>query len=380
MKKNLKMMSLLLCAVTVASCGGARNYAANNTEFFLGVSGPLTGDASSYGVAVQYSAQLAVDEINAAGGFKGTNFKVKALDDELLATKAANNYSNLYEGGMQAALGAVTSGACLEFASYAKQDNLFCLTPSATSDGVPEVGDNVYQMCFRDSAQGALAAEYINEHYPDANVGIFYDSSDDYSKGIYDNFTKTFKVKAEAAFTSSSKTDFSGQIQTLRECDFIFMPIYYTQAALFIQQAKDVFASDVVYFGCDGLDGIEGVEGFDPFAYPQEISYLSHFNPNSADPKVANYIRNYKAKYPNAPLNQFGASAYDCVYAIYGAMVASGKDIPVTISASDLCDILKEQFNNGFEFTGITGASIKWNADGTVSKKPTKYVVNERVA
>ena len=379
MKKLFKMMTLVLvalaCFTLLVGCGNNKNYAANNDKIFIGVSGPLTGDAASYGLAVKNSAQLAVDEINAKGGLNGVLFEFEAIDDELLADKASVNFSSLFEKGMQISLGAVTSGACLEFGPLANDEKVFSLTPSATNDTVPTTG--VYQMCFSDSGQGIAAAQYIDEYYKDAKIGIFYDSSDDYSKGIYDNFKKTFsRDTVDASFTKDTNTDFSSQVQTLKNCDFIFMPIYYTQAALFIQQAKGVLADNAVYFGCDGLDGIESVEGFNPYDYTQEISYLSHFNPGQDNEKVQHFVTEYTKKYGKETLNQFGAAAYDCVYAIYNALLNSGKEVKANASPADLYDILTGVFNNGFTFDGVTGTGIKWNSDKTVSKVPTKYVVN----
>ena len=384
MKKVLKVFSAFavvgVTAVGLASCGGsAKNYAAKNTKFKIGVSGPLTGDAAVYGLGVKNSAQLAVDEINANGGVNGVQLELVAKDDECLADKAATNYTSLYEDGMQFSLGGVTSGACLEFASYANKDKVFCLTPSATNDDVPKTGDNVYQMCFSDSGQGSAAAAYISKNYPDAKVGVFYDSSDAYSKGIYDNFKKVVSNTTDAAFTKDTNTSFTSQIQTLKNCDFIFMPIYYSQAALFIEQAKDTFGKNVVYFGCDGLDGIDSVEGFNPNSYPQEISYLSHFNAASDDEAVVSFVTKYTAAYGKDTLNQFGASAYDCVYAMVGALKAAaskGTKVEVTMSPKEVYEVLKGEFQGGYSFSGVTGKNVTWDEGGTVNKTPGKFVVN----
>ena len=107
---------------------------------------------------------------------------------------------------------------------------------------------------------------------------------------------------------------------------------------------------------------------------------LSQFNSKATDGAAKEFIDKYVAKYGKETLNQFGASAYDCVYAIYGAMkqaIDSGKEIPVTISASDLCDILKEQFQGGFTMSGVTGAKIAWDKNGYVNKSAIKYIIKE---
>ena len=377
------VMALVLCLGCLAGCGAKNSYTANNTEFVIGVSGPLTGPAAVYGVAVKNSAQMAVDEINAAGGFDGVNFKFVATDDVHDATKVAANYASMLEGGMQVSLGTVTTAPGLEFTKLSAEDNIFFLTPSASGDKIPEF-DNGYQMCFADGNQGAVAAEYVNS-LGLTEIGVFYKSDDPYSDGIYkqfkDKLNASIKV-TETVFTGDA-ADFSTQITQLKDCKFIFMPIYYQPASVFMNQAKDTIAKDAVYYGCDGFDGLAGQ--FEDFSIiPQEVSMLSHFDSSATEGKAAEFVKKYTEKFGADTLNQFGASAYDCVYAIYGAMKAAkdaGKKLDVTISASDLCEILKEQFNGGYKFqggvTGKAGSDITWQANGYVTKDAVKYVLKE---
>lgn len=375
-KKVFAVALAVVMLFSLAACGGA-NYTAENTEYVIGVSGPLTGPAAVYGVAVKNSAQMAVDEINAAGGLNGVKFKFVATDDTHDATKVAANYASMYEGGMQVSLGTVTTAPGLEFTKLSADDNVFFLTPSASGDDIPE-GDNGFQMCFADGNQGAVAADYVNS-LGLTEVGVFYKSDDAYSNGIFkqfkDNLNKSIKT-VETVFTGDAQ-DFSAQISTLKDCKFIFMPIYYQPASVFMTQAKDTIAADAVYYGCDGFDGLAGQ--FEDFSViPQEVSMLSHFDSNATEGAAADFIKKYTEKFGAETLNQFGASAYDCVYAIYNAMKAAidaGKEIDVTISASDLCDILKEQFTGGFTYSGVTGTDIEWEDTGYVSKEAVKYTL-----
>ena len=376
-------LSLVFCLSAFAGCGGAVNYAENNTEYVIGVSGPLTGGAAMYGIAVKNAAQMAVDEINAAGGLNGVKFKLVAMDDMHDAAKISTNYSSLYEGGMQVSLGTVTTAPGLEFKNLSADDNVFFLTPSASGDDIP-TNPNGYQMCFADGNQGKVAAEFVNANYKGQTIGAFYKSDEAYSKGIYEQFKANLDASVtvvETNFTDANTSDFSTQIDTLKSCGFIFMPTYYTPASLFMTQAKDILAADAVYYGCDGFDGIDNIDGFEITEIPQKVTMLSHFNSKATDGKAKEFIDKYVAKFGADTLNQFGASAYDCVYAIYGAMKAavdSGKEIPVTISASDLCEILKEQFNGGYTLAeGVTGQNIKWETSGYVNKGAIQYVIKE---
>ena len=183
----------------------------------------------------------------------------------------------------------------------------------------------------------------------------------------------------EAAQLMGKSQDFSAQITTLKDCSFIFMPIYYQPASVFMTQAKDTIAADAIYYGCDGFDGLAGQ--FKDFSViPQEVSMLSHFDSNATEGAAADFVKKYTEKYGTDTLNQFGASAYDCVYAIYNAMKAAvdaGEEIDVTISASDLCEILKAQFTGGFSYSGVTGNDITWEDNGYVSKEAVKYTLKE---
>ena len=377
-------LALTLCLGLFAGCSKAGDtYTKDNTEFVIGVSGPLTGGAAMYGIAVKNSAQMAVDEINANGGLNGVKFKLIATDDMHDATKVSTNYSSMLESGMQVSLGTVTTAPGLEFKNLANDDNVFFLTPSASGDKIPEF-ENGYQMCFADGNQGKVAADFVNSKYDGQTIGVFYKSDEDYSKGIFKQFKENLSSSisiVETSFTEANATDFSVQIDTLKSCKFIFMPTYYGPASTFMQQAKDILAADAVYYGCDGFDGIDNIDGFDINTIPQKVTMLSHFNSKATDGAAKTFIDKYVAKFGKDTLNQFGASAYDCVYAIYGAMkkaIDSGKKIDVTISASDLCDILKEQFQGGYALeNAVTGDKITWDKNGYVNKSAIQYVIKE---
>ena len=386
MKKLALLLAAALCVTSLSGCGGGstqNSYTANNKEYVLGVSGPLTGGAAMYGQAVANAAQLAVDEINAAGGLNGIQFKFVATDDMHDATKVSTNYSSLLEGGMQASLGTVTTAPGLEFKNLSAEDNVFFLTPSASGDAIP-TNPNGFQMCFADGNQGKVAAEFVNANFSGQTIGVMYKSDEAYSKGIFDQFKANLDASVtvvETSFSDANSTDFSTQIDTLKECEFIFMPTYYTPASLFMTQAKDTIPANAVYYGCDGFDGIDNIEGFDITSIPQAVTMLSHFNSKATDGPAKAFIDKYVEKYGAGTLNQFGAAAYDSVYAIYGAMekaIAEGKKIPVTIGASELCEILKAQFTGGYTLANaVTGESISWDSTGYVNKTAIQYVIKE---
>ena len=238
-------------------------------------------------------------------------------------------------------------------------------------------------MCFADAKQGVAAANYVNTLNL-SKIGIFYQSDLDYSTGIRNEFKANLSTGitvVEASFTTQTASNFETQIAQLRECEFIFMPIYYTPAALFMTQAK-AETGIKTYYGCDGFDGIESAKGFTISEIPQKITMLTHFNSAATEGAAKTFIDNYTAKYGADTLNQFGASAYDCVYAIFGALkkaVEEGKTVDASTSASDMCEILKAQLNGGYEYTGaVTGTgTVKWTAEGFVNKEALVHVIKE---
>ena len=389
----LALLSALLVLVLV-SCKkdkGLQVPTFSGDTIKIGLSGPLTGAVAVYGMAVYNSAKLAVNEINASGGLNGVKFSLEMYDDPHKPELVANGYANLYEKGMQISLGTVTTKPGFEFKELSKDDNVFVLTPSASGDAIPEY-DNAFQMCFADSNQGAASAEFFNANYQGKRVGVFYKSDDEYSTGILDRFEQTldssFGDIAKASF-KGEESDFNQQVQALRDCDVIFMPIYYTPASQFMNAGRNTIKQNAIYYGCDGLDGIDAIDRFDISSIPQEISCLSHFNSNATAGAAADYIASYNAAFDSdsQPINQFGAAAYDCVYAIYEALklaASDGQAVDGSTPASEICDILKAKFSGGFVYNGITGkadengrSAISWTADGFVNKEAVKYVIKE---
>lgn len=368
------VLSCVMAAACFTGCGKASTgYTSENTEFVIGSTGPLTGDASSYGTSVQKGAELAIKQINEAGGLNGFKFKFDMKDDKATAADAATGYDTLFEAGMQASIGAVTSGSCDSFASKAVDDNVFVLTPSASAANVIQDRSNAFRVCFGDPDQGILAAEELADTYK--NIGAIYDTSDAYSSGIYKAFEEEMNNRGvefkTQSFDAENKKDFMTQIEALKDCDVIFLPIYYTEAGL-IAKAATAKGCDALLFGCDGLDGIaDQVDA----SVKNEIKYITPFDVNSTSEKTKAFVEAYRAEYNEAP-DQFAADGYDAIMAIYEAMKkADVKD--VTISATELGDILISTFtSDDFEFVGSTGV-MTWDESGACTKLPQIVVLDK---
>lgn len=342
----------------------------------IGGSGPLTGDYATYGVSVKNGAQLAMQEINAAGGVNGILFDVRMEDDQADPAMAVNAYSTLFDAGMKVSLGGVTSGACIAASEESKKDGMLMLTPSGSQKECVQY-DNAFRICFTDPDQGIYATQFIFDNKISEKVAIIYDKSNDYSAGITDNFVAKAKevgleIATQQAFTNQSNTDFSVQLQAVKSsgADLVFLPIYAQEAAYILTQA-DKMDLDVTFFGCDGLDGILEKIGQDNLATTEGVMLLTPFAADSTEPVVANFVAAFKAAYNSTP-DQFAADGYDAVYTIAEAM----KHAQVTdINAADFNEKMIGAMTE-ITVNGTTG-TMTWSADGEPVKSATAVVIKD---
>lgn len=400
MKKLVKLASIALSAVlAVGSLAGCGNQAGTTGStgsadgaIKIGGIGPLTGNAAIYGQAAKNGAQIAVDEINAAGG--DIKFELKYEDDEDDAEKSVNAYNNLKDWGMQISLGSVTTQPCIAVSTELNADKIFALTPSASSTdvigGQPDKDGNVtiarkdsmFQMCFTDPNQGIASAEYIKEQSLGTKIAVIYNNSDAYSTGIYQKFQSEagklgLEIVCAKTFTDDSANDFSSQLNEIKAAgaDLIFLPIYYTPASLILAQAKKM-QYEPKFFGVDGMDGILTLDNFDT-ALAEDVMLLTPFTADAEDELTKKFVTTYKEKFGEVP-NQFAADGYDCIMSIYEACKAQG--ITADMSASDICEKLIEQFTSpDFKIDGLTGTQMQWSKTGEVSKPPKGMIIKNGV-
>ncbi|MBR3561236.1 MAG: ABC transporter substrate-binding protein [Oscillospiraceae bacterium] len=395
MKKALSLMLALVMVLALAACGGSSTDAGSSTPaetttpaatesstpapagaqvFKLGGTGPLTGGAAIYGQACANAAQIAVEEINAAGG--NIQFELNYQDDAHDAEKAVNAYNTLKDWGMQISLGSVTSTPCVATSAETFSDRIFALTPSASSVAVIDGKDNQFQMCFTDPNQGSASAQYIADKGLATKVAVIWKNDDVYSKGIYDTFMAAapglgLEVVSDTTFQDGNDTNFSVQIADAQSkgAELVFLPMYYTPASLIFAQAKAAGYAPI-WFGVDGMDGILTLEGFDT-SLAEGVMLLTPFNADSDDQRTQNFVAKYQEKFGDIP-NQFAADAYDCVYAYAQALEAA--NATADMSAEQLCDLMIGQFTS-MNFDGLTGDGMSWDASGAVTKSPKGMVI-----
>ncbi|MBR4944790.1 MAG: ABC transporter substrate-binding protein [Peptococcaceae bacterium] len=379
LKKVLATALIGAMALTTFGCGGgaadqgAADQNSDATAIKVGGTGPLTGGAAIYGLAVQRGAEIAVEEVNALGGVQ---FELKMEDDAHDAEKAVNAYNALKDWGMQLSLSSVTTTPGIATSELNAADSIFGLTPSASGTGVTEGKTNVFQMCFADPNQGSASAKYISEQGLGSKIAVIYKNDDAYSSGIYETFKAEadalgLEIVSETTFTTDSQNDFSVQLQAAKNAgaDLLFLPMYYDAASLILNQAN---AMDYApkFFGVDGMDGILTLEGFDT-TLAEGVMLLTPFSADAEDEMTKNFVAKYQEKYGEVP-NQFAADAYDCIYALHQACTAAGAT--ADMSAEELNALMIEQFTS-MSFNGLTGEGATWGENGQVSKDPKGMVI-----
>ena len=378
--KNMKRVLAVTAAVAMTAAMMPTAVFADEAETFkIGVIGPMTGDYAQYGLGVYHAVQLAAEEVNANGGFNGYNVEVLAAgDDQGDPEKAVNAYNDLLDKGMQMLCGTVTSGACIAVGAEAAEST-FLFTPSGTAVDCITSGSNEFRMCFTDPAQGTKSAEFIGKHKLATKVAVLYDSSADYNSGVNDAFVAAaedngLEVVADEAYTADSNTDFSVQLKKIKDsgADLLFLPNYYSDNALILQQAHDAGMDDMKKFGVDGMDGILGVENFDT-SLAEGVMLLTPFSATSDDEKSKAFVDAYEAANKDEVPNQFAADAYDVIYAMQ--LAANDAGITPDMSNEDISAAMSASMLN-IELDGLTGKA-KWTEDGECDKEPKAFEIKD---
>lgn len=384
MKKMTKVMSMALAAslvvASLTACGGsdgkAETKAAETTAdgetsaasadgevFMIGGIGPVTGDAASYGNSVKQGAEIAIKEINEAGGVtvgdKTYTLDMVFADDEATEDKAIQAYNSVMDQGAQAILGCVTSGACIAITDLTAEDGILQITPSGSAMDCTK-NDNAFRICFTDPAQGVTMADLAADTLGYKKVAVIYDNSSDYSMGIKEAFEEEFAAKggevvASEAFTGGD-VDFNTQLTTIKgtDAEAIFVPAYYQEATYITKQAKDM-GMELPFLGSDGWDGVLGT--VTDTTTVEDAIFLSPFFAADPSENVAAFVEAYEAAYSATP-DQFAADAYDGIYTIKAAMEQAG-----SIESADLIAAMTE-----ITVDGLTGDGITYTAEGEPNK------------
>ena len=364
----MKFKKFTLGAVVAAILAGCGNAADSNTVK-IGGNFELTGNVATYGTSMNNAAQLAVEQ---KGKLLDKELKYVSYDNKSDKTEVASVAKKLASEKVVAVVGPATTGDAAVTTPVNEQAKLPTVFPATTGDGVtlknPEdvasVYEYIYRVCFSDSYQGVVGANFVNKKFGKAKVAILQDTGNDYSKGLADAFEKTYtdsKIGGTIVtreYYQSKDTDFQAVLTTLKSKDFdvLYVPGYYEEVGLIIKQAREMGITQPIVGG-DGLssDKLAALAGNS--SNLSNVYYTSHFSTLSKDVDVQAFVKAYKEKYGSNP-DTFAALSYDATQLLMKAIEKAGSTDPQAITKA-----LVETKN----FDGVTG-TFAMGADHTPVK------------
>ncbi len=355
------LASMLFSFACVQKGGPVGNNSGGDT-IKVGVYVDLTGQTSSFGQSTKNGIQLAVEEINAAGGVNGKKIELLIEDDQGRTEQAKTVVEKLIkQDKVVAVLGEVASSNSLAAAPVAQEAKIPMITPSSTNPKVTQVGDYIFRVCFLDDFQGSSIAKFAANTLKGKTAAILGDVNSDYSKGLTEFFEKEFtkqggKVIAKEAYTQTDP-DFKGQLTKIRGLnpDVIYIPGYYGQVGVIAKQAREL-GMNMPLLGGDGWDSPElwnlGGESL------KNSFITNHYSVDDPNPFIQSFVKAYKAKFSNVAPDSLAALAYDSAKVLADAIKRAGG----TDSAK-----LRDAINATKDFAGVTGV-ISINAERNAVK------------
>jgi branched-chain amino acid transport system substrate-binding protein len=335
--------------------------AAGSDVIKIGEFASMTGSEATFGQSSHDGTQLAVDDLNAAGGVLGKKLELHMEDDQSQAGQPATVVRKLISSdGVVAMLGEVASSRSLEAAPICQENKIPMISPSSTNPKVTEVGDFIFRVCFIDPFQGTVMANFSLNTLHLKNVAVLTDVKSDYSVGLAKFFKQSFvagggKIAAEQNYSGGDK-DFNAQLTAIKaqNPDGIFVPGYYTEVGLIALQAKQL-GLNIPLFGGDGWESsaLVPIGG----AALEGDYFSTHFSPQDTTPAVQNFVKEFKAKYNETP-DAMAALGYDSAMILAAAMKTAG-----TTDGAKVRDALAAEKN----FPGVTG-NITMDANRNASK------------
>lgn len=320
MKKMVKVLGVALLALSTIGC--SKNSA---STIKIGGIAPLSGGVAIYGVECKNGIDLAIEEINAAGGINGQKVEFICEDDEGDSAKSVNAYKKLItKDKARFIIGSLTSGCSLAITQLAQANKVLQIAPAATAPNITDAGNYIFRACFIDPFQGRVGGKFSYENLGAKKAAILYDVGNDYSVGLTENFVSEFeklggKVVAKESYGNGEK-DFNAIITKVKASnpDVVYLPDYYATVALIAKQLRAQGVSTPLV-GADGWDGLTENAGDEVL----NGYYSNHYAEDSDSEAVQKFVKNFEAKYNKKP-NAFATLGYDSVYMLKDAIVAAG--------------------------------------------------------
>jgi branched-chain amino acid transport system substrate-binding protein len=329
--------SLTLVLGLLSACGDGEENGEEGSKggdtIKIGVNLELSGAVASYGTSEADGIDLAVEEINDAGGIDGKKIVIEKVDnksDNAEATSAAIKLID--QDKVVAIIGAATSGATVAQAEIANSNKIPLISPSGTSPSVTvqdngAVNEFVFRTSFIDPFQGTVAANFAANELKVKNVAIYSDNASDYSKGLAASFKKDFeaaggKIVREESYIAKD-SDFRSTLTRIKAAnpEFIFIPGYYEEVGLIVKQAREMGIT-VPLMGADGWDSptLLKLAGADAL---NNTFTTNHYSSEDPDGKIKNFNEKFEEKFGKLP-DSFNALGYDTVYLLADAIKRAG--------------------------------------------------------
>jgi len=356
----LTMPALLLTGCKKSNDGGGSDA---ESVIKVGEFASLTGTEATFGNSSHEGTLLAIEEINAAGGVLGKKLELITEDTRSRPGEPATVVNKLIaRDGVVAVLGEVASSASLEAAPVCQANHIPMISPSSTNPKVTQTGDYIFRVCFIDPFQGTVMANFATKTLKAKRVAVFTDTKSDYSKGLAKFFKERFvanggTIAAELDYSKGDK-DFKAQLTAIKGAnpDGIFVPGYYTDAALICVQARELGIT-VPLFGGDGWEseellkiGRDAVDG----------CYIStHYHPDVGSELSKKFVENYRKRWNGKTPDALAACGYDSALVLADALKRAG-----TTDGPKLRDAIADTK----EIQAVTGViTINENRDATKS-------------
>jgi branched-chain amino acid transport system substrate-binding protein len=314
---------LVVAAALLISCGGGET----SNEILIGQYSSMTGTTATYGQSSTRASQIAVDEVNAAGGVLGKKIKMLIEDTQSKPEEAALCATKLITRDKVVALiGEIASSRSLAAAPTAQANKIPMVSPGSTNPEVTRKGDYIFRVCYIDPFQGEVLAKFAFNSLKVTKVAILKDVKNDYSIGLADFFTKTFtslggEIVAEQAY-SEQDTDFRAQLTAIKSTnpEVVFVPGYYTEAALIIKQAREL-NMNMVFIGGDGWDSAKLLEIGG--ASMNGCYFTNHYAADDTSSIVQDFVKKYTARYNEVP-DAMAVLGYDATNIVIDAIKRAG--------------------------------------------------------
>lgn len=287
----------------------------------------LTGNTATFGQSTDRGLQIALDEINAAGGVLGKKIKVIVEDTQSKPESAKSAVLKLIkQDHVVALIGEIASSRTLAAAPEAQRSQVPMITPGSTNPDVTAKGDYIFRICFIDPFQGQVMAKFAAGELKAKKAAILTDVKNDYSVGLAKNFKEVFlagggQIVAEESY-SEGDTDFKPQLTAIRtkNPDILVLPGYYTEVGIIANQARELKMTQPM-IGGDGWDsaqtiaiGKKAIEG----SY-----FTNHYAADDPNPMVQDFRRKYEERFKETP-DAMAALGYDAMRVLADAIKRAG--------------------------------------------------------